>query len=521
MTTKVTKVWDLVLRQELNAPAFLSRTVQQTLLVTEAPPGSKSVNVENVTNQTLIYDELGKTTAQQVWNTALVVTTAAFPLTVPGATSVIEQALIKEHGDPSLVTQVHPQALLLVEGPIVRTDLNQVNQLALTADLSRGTLYANDIDQNVLLQTEVPTRDPYRAKTTTVMAASNNAYVHPSQNVAPHRLKNTYTFVGLSVSYPERSVSPIRVPSAVNQLAVKTPQVPLNTIISNTRVPAAYGSVAHKFSLPNPLSIKSQNHANQLLKGIAQKTGFTDPTALISIRHTQQITVSQGHAASYKPTSEIQSKSKASSLYALSANRTTYQVPPQSQTAVNGVKTEIAAPKTSFLDPLDPRLASQIHWNAAKFESASATTLDDPYGIFSTETAMTVDARIGVVADYVSPNLPRSPKVVNSFKVGTATPTTFGNPDGIMPGGRQYQIGLVHVYGSPFYQILPISSEKTQRVAVETASPHTFRNPIFVSPTIHIHQSKMEVAVNAIYGDPTAAKPKRRVSSSVTVGVPA
>lgn len=515
MTTKVTKAVEQVLRQEQLSPGFamsvrqqaimresglpasVTNAFQQVLIVTEVPVGSRAVTVMSVLEQALIEEGLGKTTAQQV----------------------VHQTIVEEAPATPHISGVTNPTLVLIEGPIIETRLLQVPQQALVADLYRGELYTTGVGSQALLQTEVPTKDPYRAKTTTVSHATGTSFVHPSQAAAAHRLKNTYTFVGLSVSYPERAVSNIRVPSTVNQLVLKKQPIPPNTIISNVRIPAAYGAVAQKFTLPNPTTVKSKNNVSQTLKGIAQKTSFTNPTTVISIRHTQQITVSQGHAASFKSLSQIQSDTQVSTLYAAYASPTVYQIPPQSDTNVNALKTEIAAPKLTFLNPLDPRLASQIHWNAIKAESASATTLADPVGIFSTEMATSVNASVCAVADYIGPDMLRSTRIISAFNTGTAALATFGNPDGITPGGREYQIAMQHVYGSQFYQFLPISSEKTQRVMIQTASHHTFRNPIFVAPTAHTHQSKVEVAVVAVYGDPRAVKPKRRISSSSIVGV--
>lgn len=515
MTTKVTRTLEQVLRRELPAPAYATSTAQQilvresgspcditsithqVLIVTEAPPGARAATVLKVVEQVLLIEGTGNTTTQQVRH----------------------QTLIQEVAATPFLSGTSNSTLVLLEGPIVETRSTQTTQQSLVADLHRGELSTTLVSSQALLQTEVPTKDPYRAKATTVSTAAEKAFVHPSQIAAVHRLKNTYTFVGLSASYPERTVSPTRVPSTVNQLAIKTPQIPLNTIISNVRVPASYGSVAQKFSLPNPTSIKSYNVTSRLMKEVAQKTSLSDPTALVSIRHTQQLTISQGHAASYKPANQVQSKSQSASLSALSAIPTVYQVPPQSETVVTAMKTELAAPTLTFLNPLDPRLASQIHWNAMKAESASSMTLTDPIGIFSTETTKTVDTRVCVISDYNSPDILRAPRVVSSFNLGTASTATFGDPTGILPGGRQFQIGMQHVYSSPFYQFLPTSSEKTLRVMIETAKPHTFRNPIFVSPTVHAHQSKVEVVVVAEYSDPQLAKPKRRISSATLVGV--
>lgn len=517
MTTKVTRALEQVLRQELAAPAYtqkvvqqilipesgspcdITRALQQVLIVTEVPPEATAATVQKVIEQALILEGTGNTTAQQVRH----------------------QTLIQESPATPFSSGVSSSTLVLIEGPIIETRSTQTAQQSLVADLYRGQLCTSAVSSQALIQTEAPTKDPYRAKTTTISTAAEKSFVHPSQVAAPHRLKNTYTFVGLSVAYPERAVSPIRVPSAVNQLVVKAPQVPLNTVISKVKVPASYGSVAQKYSLPNPTSIKSYDVTSQLIGEVAQKKGFTNPTELVSIRHTQQIAVSQGHAATYKPADQVHSNSQSASLYTLSATRTVYQVPPQSETVVNAMKTEVVAPMFTFLNPLDPRLASQIHWNAIKAESASTTSLADPISIFSTETATAVDSRVCVRSDYVSPDALRSPRVVSSFNLGTASTAAFGDPTGFIPGGRQFQIGMQHVYGSQFYQFLPISSEKTLRVMIESVSPHVFRNPIFVSPTAHAYHSKVEVAVVANYGDPRQTKPKRRISSASIVGVTA
>lgn len=487
MPTKVTKIYQRVLRREDNAIAFATKVGQRVLVVTEPAAELKAASITGVRESALIQEFAGYSGAGHVHSSALVQVEAPLPWDAPFINHVHASVLI-EDPTKSYVTGVDSSALLLVEGPIVRTESNKTFHSALTQDLYRGQVFANQTAHLALGQTEVPTRNPERWKVASILHASVKPYADPQAVIAAHRYQAFTMMSGVSTLYPARSVSPARSPSVVAQTVVKINGKDLASYRSATLLPSVYAAAAARVVKSNPTDIKSKSQGFQIAVESASSKTLSNPVNIVASYRFRQISLGVGITTQYQELTGIHSyvRNQTTSLFAATSKE--YPSPPTSQMIVNSFKAEAAA-KTTFLAPTDPKLASTIAVQQIEKQLAFATYWNSPQSVISSETTQQITIQTGAA-------------------------TLMGDPIGITPGGRGYQTQLQIMMGSPDYQTLPISYIATRHLEAETALSHTMRDPQTIKEGVFGHQVELKVATAVRYTDPTAAKPKRRLASA-------
>ena len=495
MSTRVTRVEERVLRHEFGGPAFVTKVGERTLIQTEGPADLKAALVTHVVKSALIQEFAGIQGVGKVHESTLVQVQAPPPFDAPFINGA-RMSVLTEDPSKSFVTDVHENALLLVEGPIVEQRAMKVTHATLTIDLERGVTASMKVTSSAMLLTEAPTRDPYRTKVASVLHASQtNLYADPLTVIAKYRFQAFSTMSGLPVLYPERSVSPIRVPSAVSQTAISVNGKPLNEYRSYTNVPQITTFTGVKVAKVNPIGMQSPTRGYQVEIKSASATTLPDPLTILASFRFPQISTIVGNRTAYQELSGIHSYVRTLSTNAMTVCATEYPVPPTSQMRVNAIKTEAATSVTQFLEPTDPRLAS----NESVYQSFTQVathnlSLVNPVELKSTQTALRIS-------------------------LDTGTPTTYGDPTGFIPGGRQYQTGLQIVTESPDYGTFPMSSTYVRHFETQAAlGGLNMRDPILYKDMRLTTQVYVTVAIPTnLYNHPDDQKTKRR-SSSTQVG---
>lgn len=487
MPTKVTKIYQRVLRKEDNAYAFGSKAYQSVLVVTEPAAELKAASITNVRESALIQEFAGYSGVGHIHSSALVQVEAPPPFDAPFITHVHASVLV-EDPTKSYVTGVDSSALLLVEGPIVRTSSIKTFQSTLALDLYRGEVYANQVVQQAIAQTELPTRNPERWKVASILHASVKPYADPRSVVAAHRYQAFTTMTGVSTAYPARSVSPARSPSVVSQTVVKINGRDLSTYRSATTLPSVYAAAAARVVKTNPIDLKSKSQGFQIAVKSASSKVLGNPVSIIASYQFRQISLGVGTPKAYQELSGIHSYVRMRASSVLAATSIVYQSPPTSQMLVNGFKAEAATKKT-FLSPTDPKLASTIAVQQLQSQLVYQSLWNPPQSIVSSETTQ-------------------------QLTIATGSSFEMSDPIGFIPGGRSYQSQLQIMLGTPEYQNLPISDTVVGRIDIKAALGHTMKDPSTIKEGVFGYQANVMVASAAQYTDPEAAKPKRRLASA-------
>jgi len=488
MTTRVTKTYQHVLRQENNAPAYVSKVQQKVLVVTEPAAELLAASITGVRESALIQEQAGYVGIGHAFESALILVQGALPIDSATATYVYESALVEDL-TPTYVNKVESATLLLVEGPIVRTESNKTTQLALTIDLYRGDVYANAVAHQAIGQTELPSRNPERWKMASILHASTKTYIDPRSVIAAHQYKAFTMLSGVSVAYPERSVSPARSYGVSAQTATKVNGRDLSTYRSYTNIPSAYSAVATKLPKSNPIDVHSSTRGFQIAVSTASAKTLVNPISITASYQIHQMGLEVGLRATYQPVLGVHSYVRTLNANLIAATSVLYQQPPSSQMIVNGIKTEYASGTTNFLIPTDPRLASNVQ-------------------------VLNVSHDVAYRQQMTAPDLIKSSQTTAQLQMQTGATASFSDPTGIIPGGRGYQSMLQIMAVSPGYASLPISYTAMQQLEINMVIGSSLRDPATIKDGVYTNQVLTEVATRITYADPGIQKPKRRTSST-------
>lgn len=525
--------------REFGAKVSATGVVQQTLVITERPPGLENVQINN-TAQTILVAEPGAPAL---------------------ATQVSQNSLILEPPAPARVQQVNSSTLLVSEGPILTGITTGVIQTVISQDLYHGELYAASTVQLAAIITEVKSRDPDRLKVLTTSNSYLKAYDHPTTFAERHRIRiltrgiacntkfkaptavaavhtartltsmaaveqpytdpkdlaakiqvtNLERAVATNTFYPERVISSAVTQTAAKMIAVEIEQLPPQDIQSDSRLHSIYDAAASSADFDDLTTIRSQTHVPTVRSEVAYVIAAIDPSGMRTTKTARQVYSAVATSTEYLE--RIQSDTHVHVLDILSAHNRDYDQTVQSSTVARTGYAEVAT-NHEYIIPTDPIFKSQIRLNRLKNETMVSTTKVDPIEVRSKAQIRAVKVEHVVETPYRLPVLVRSSATASFIDQSIASAAEMKDPAGIKPGRQLYQLQFSSTYTVDRYDVWPTSTIMLYQSTINLAMPTEMRDPSLIDIGNIVNQLGISVVVPAIYSDPAATRPNRRVSSA-------
>lgn len=530
-----------VLIPDLSAPVRASSVIQRTLIVTEAPPGTKNVGVGNVFTSALVYEGGGSSSSSGTTQTVLIVTEAAPPADSTSASGVSSLTLIVDPASPPRASATESQTLIQTEAPILDMNVLQVGQLTLAKDLNIGILSASGAASQTLILTEPKSVDPTRAKILTVHTTSKKDYESPLNFAVPYRFKIMVHNVAALSKFKNPTVvaanyraailvtqhvqvRSYRDPSGI-AASYQTPILATNIakaatfpakVISDATARSVNNIVASALQAPNPQDMQSPTDFAQLMNLSVSPITLTDPVDLRPAYRFSANHVEVATKTTLNDPSEIFSYNTVLQSATLTASPTVYEPNIQSSTTTTSYNMVVASPAL-FVWPDDPQFRPYIRTASSKYEAAQRSSWPDPATQMSSSKVVQIAIQRSIAKNYLTPALVVSDCQVQLVATGAAHRADFVDPGPVEASGRGHQLQYTIALSVEDYNIWPIASITATSLTSLAAERASFRDPNSFFPSAMVLNESILVATSALYERPTQRL--RRTSSATTTRI--